>query len=169
MATIPARISAASGYFNGVRSESLEEVDLPEVEFGTTDVGNLGMSGTVAHVDPTDLQPMSATLKFRALSPEVAQAFGPNKVTDIDIRIAVADRTNGAVSTRANRAVMRATAMKLVAPTIQRTQEDLIEVEVSVQYYKLVLGDETVVEVDPDNFVVKFGADDAGADVRAIL
>jgi len=171
MPNIPARISASRGYFDGVQSDGLEEVDLPEVEFGTTEIGNMATTGAVEVTDPADLQAMSATFKFRALSPEVARVIRPGRTIEVDVRIVTSDRdsSTGAVVSRGNRAVLRCEGKKLATPTIQRTQEDLVEVEVSVSYYKLVLDGEDVVEVDPLNQVVKVNGEDLYADQRGFL
>ena len=171
MATIPARISAARGYFDGAQSDGLEEVDLPEVEFGTTEIGNMAVAGAVEVVDPADLMAMSATFKFRALSPDVARALAPGQSVEVDVRIAVSDRdaATGAVASRGNRAVLRCEAKKLTLPTIKRAQEDLLEVEVSVSYYRLVIDGVTLVEVDPLNFICVTDGVDRLAGLRSIL
>ncbi len=166
---VPARIAAARGYFDGVASQALEEFEPPAIEFGTTEIGNMAVAGVLEVTDPADLMAMSATFKFRALSPEVARAFRPGRTIDVDVRIAVSDRDNGAAVSRANRAVLRCEAKKLAVPTVQRGQEDLVEVEVSVSYFKLVLGAVTVAEVDPENWVCLVDGEDLLAEYRAIL
>lgn len=168
MSTIPSRIAAARCYIGGEPTPSIAEVSLPNVEFAATELRSFATAGTVETTDPADLQAMEATFQGRPFAGALRKLLKPGRTTDVDVRFSVADYDTeaGVTVQRPCRAVMKCQGKSSENPSVMGGQEDNSEVTVSVSYYKLVVGDDEVHELDPANFVAKVDGEDLLSDVR---
>lgn len=169
--TIPTRITAARLYVDGSPDPAVCEIDLPEPEFGSEDVGSMAISGEVQTTDAADLRPMTATVKGRGLSAAFRKLLRPGASREVQVRYVYDDLDPSTRQTTKRKLVadLLVQGKKGKQPTVKRKQGDMVEVELAVQYYKLAVDGETVHELDPLNRVCVIDGEDLLADERAFL
>lgn len=129
----------------------LATVDLPEIEFMSDTVSGAGIAGEIESPVIGHVAAMSATFTWRTLTAEAFVLADSTRAHHLEVRGSeqIYDSATGTYSTLAIKAVMLAKPKTISLGTFEPGATTDTEQEFAVDYLKLIVGGETVLEIDP--------------------
>jgi len=168
MPTTPATIADATAFADGTLVNSLESVDLPDIEQMSEEFQQLGMAGSI-EVPSAHVALGTATLNFASYNPEDMKLFPPQQAVQLEVRMAINDVIGDRVGEFSRSVTMRILRQVRSNDSAERQRTEGPELEVAVHYLKDELAGEAITEVDPKNRVFVWDGEDILADRRASL
>lgn len=167
---VPERLINSRVYNDGNDLMGLANVELPEIAALVEEVAGIGISGKVESPTLGHFEAMSTKLSWNTIT-EKGLELCKQKSHSIEVRGSqqVYDAASGNYETVAVRVSMKVAPKTTTLGTFEPGATTGTEQEFSVTYLKVVVGGKTMVEIDPFNFVAKFGNEDALAQVRKDL
>jgi P2 family phage contractile tail tube protein len=132
-----------------------EEVDLPSVKAKTSDVKGLGLMGDAEL--PTGYEKMEAKIKFNGVYPRLMAIVGDIQNAHTVIARASLEvwEANKLVEQQAVKAEMRGFFKETPTGKLKGRENAEQDTTMSVQYYKLTVNDEEIIEFDVFNNILK--------------
>ncbi len=145
-------------------------VDMPEIQAMTDTVSGAGIAGEVETPVLGHYQAMTVTLNWRTVEKKAVE-LAAQKAHAVEVRGSqqIYDAANGEYSTVPVRAVMRLVPRNLSVGSFEPGSGTDTSTEFSVLYIKIFIDGKEVLEVDPFNYVAKFGDTDILESVRSDL
>ena len=144
-----------------------KEVDLPKVSIKVTEHETLGSVGVLELFQ--GVEKMECKIKWAFYDRDALMKFTPTKAVKLTARAAQHVYEAGSASrVRQVRAVMIGRPKGFEPATI-KPGEGEGDTTFAVDYYKLTIDDEDIIEIDIPNYILKVGEEDVYADVRSAL
>ena len=165
-----AKVYDANVYVNNASKHGLaSEITAPTITALMTDYKAMGMIGSAEFFNGFDK--LETTIKWTYPDNEAQKAFGNFlKPVDLMIRSSKAEYDNTGI-TEEKPIVMyiRGYSKTLPGGAFKAKEDTELESTVSVQYYKLEIDGEEIVEIDVINNIYKVGGEDLLAELRQNL
>ncbi len=166
LATIQYEVYDADDRLQGTAS-----VDLPDLEYATTDIKGAGIAGTVSWPVKANFENFVTTIHWRNLTPMGAKYLSQNSAYNLCFRQAteIYDAGTGERPFLAVRIDLRCHTNKLALGTLEPGEVQEVELEVMVDRIKITIDGKEVLLVDKFNFVNNVNGTDELSDIRAAL
>lgn len=163
------KLSNANVYFNGGNfAGKAEEVTLPEPKQKLSEVGPLGMHGTLEL--SSGIEKMTAKIKWNSLYPDVLKAAKPFDPQTFIIRGSLETHgPNGRTQEQPVVATLKALVVNAAVGALKSKDAAMPEMELSVSYYELTIGGEPILRIDIFNNIHEVAGVDQLATWRANL
>lgn len=158
-------------YSDGDRLMGLATFDMPEIEYLSTDIKGNGIAGEFSVPTRGHLNNLTATLHWRILYENPIQFLAQGTGHMLSLRGAWerCDAATGVRSTHSLRLDMRGHTSKLTMGKWEPGETSETELEMSLDYIKMICDDIKVFEHDKFNFVHEVEGTDYLRDVRYAL
>jgi P2 family phage contractile tail tube protein len=145
---------------NSSKHGQASEITCPEVNFIMNEYNSLGMYGTARF--PNGIEAMEATFKWTYPENDVQIAMAnPQKAIDIMVRSSKAIYDNGGLDEELPVVIlMRGFPTQHQGGSFQPRTDVEVESTLAVNYYKLEVDGEEIIEVDAINNIFKVGGED---------
>lgn len=164
------KVFDANVYVNGASTHgTASEVTPPEVSAQMTDYNSLGMVGTAQFFN--GFEAMEASIKWNFPSNDVMRACAdPQQAVDLMVRSSKAEYDSAGVSTEAPIVIfMRGFPKKTAVGGFKKGEDTSPETTFGINYYKLEVDGEEIVELDVLNNIYKVDGIDVLSARRANL
>lgn len=170
MAKIDEAIIGYRVFENATEYLGIASVQLPNIEFFTTNIQGAGISGEIEEVILGHINAMRVTFNFSAFG-ENALALATPVDHNIDLREAQQGRNmaKGKLEIRGVKHVMTIRPISISMGTLQQASTSDPSGEYAVSYYAQYVGGEKVIEIDQLNYICLINGVDYLADVRAAM
>lgn len=167
---IPERLINSRVYNDGNDLLGLANVELPEIASMVEEIAGIGIAGKVETPTLGHFEAMETKLAWNTIT-EAGMKLCAQKSHPIEVRGSqqVYDAASGNYETVAVRVSMKVAPKTTALGTFEPGATTGTEQTFSVTYLKVVIDGKTVAEIDPFNFVAKFGNEDLLAKVRKDL
>lgn len=167
MNQIPERLINYRAYLENNVLVGLANVELPELTAMTDTISGSGIAGEVDSPIMGHYESMSATFTFRTIDKGYAEFLAP-KTHAIDLRGSqqVNDAGAGVLKSVPVRVIMRGKTKSAPLGSLEVGATTDTEIEVEVEYLKIVINGQTVFELDKFNFKCVINGVDYLASVR---
>lgn len=164
------RLIGFTVFKDGVRKMGIADITLPDVEYMTESLKGSGVGGEVDLVNPGNISVMSSTFNWRTLNDDLVVLSQP-KTHQLECLGAIEqyDAGTGEYVTKQAAVTMRVTPKKVSLGKLENNATMDANNEFSVVYLKLKLDGQTVLEIDPLNYIFNVGGTDFLSAVRAAL
>lgn len=158
-------------YGEGERLHGTASVDLPDIEFATTDIKGAGIAGSISFPIKGNFDNFTMTYHWRTLTESGAQYLSQQRGVIHSLRGAqeAYDAGTGERKVVPIRIDVRAHANKLALGKFEPGEQVETELEVVLDWIKVTIDGKVVVDVDKFNFRAAINGADYLSDVRAAL
>ena len=158
-------------YERGNRLLGLASVDLPNIEFESTDVKGSGLAGTLSVPTRGHTANLELTLHWRAIFETPLRLLrGQSVMLSLREAIETYDAALGELKSKALRIDIRGLPASLNLGKLEPASEMESELKINLDYLKVVVGGQsTLLEIDKENFVYSIDGSDFLGDVRNAL
>ena len=164
------KVFDANVYINNASKHGqASEITCPDVNYIMNDYNSLGMIGTARF--PNGIESMEATIKWTYPDNDAQTAMAnPFKAVDVMVRSSKADYDNaGLVEEKPVLILMRGFPIKHQGGSFTPKTDVEVESTLAVNYYKLEVDGEEIIEVDAINNIFKVDGEDLLEDRRKNL
>lgn len=167
---IPAVLTNAKIYRDGVDMLGLGTVEMPDFEYMTESIGGLGIMGEMDVPVTGHFKAMSIKIKWNVPT-QNATSLLQSAGHHLDIRgsIQQLDAGSGTFIDKPVKVVCRAMPKKSGIGKFEPGKKMDPETELEIYYIKMWLGGQELVEVDKLNFIYRLGGEDMLAQIRSNL
>lgn len=158
-------------YGVNTRLIGVANVDLSDIEFLTTEIKGAGIAGSIDWATRGHWNNATTTLHFRALNVDSTYFGGQGQGHSLDLRGAVEryDAGTGERKVSGVRIALRGHANKISLGKFEPSETMENELELNVDYIKVSVDGEVLLELDKFNFVYYVNGTDWLSEVRRIL
>jgi len=167
----PEKVVTFNAYNESKVFLGLVDMELPSIEFMTDTISGAGIAGELESPVIGHTKAMTVKLKFRTKTDQTLGLLAPKRHV-LDLRASVQSRAidkGGDLVTTPEKVVVGGMVKKHSLGKLETAKAQDCEVELDVDYLKLFLNGEAVLEVDKFNMVFKVGSTDYLASVRSDL
>ncbi|MFC4102910.1 phage major tail tube protein [Paenibacillus xanthanilyticus] len=170
MYQIPEKLTAFTVYQNGSTFLGVADVTLPSFEYLSDTIRGAGIAGEIDSPSVGLFGPMSCGLNWRTLERNAALLLAPQSHS-LDFRGSqqVQNKLAGIVTHVPVKVTVRGNPKKYELGKMEQNATTDSANEFEVTYIKVVIGGETVIELDKLNFIFIVGSVDYLAQMRANL
>lgn len=167
---IPALLTDASIYKDGVGLLGVGSIEMPDFEFMTESIAGLGIAGEVDAPVVGHMKSMSAKIKWNTCNETATSLLAPEAhQLEIYASVQAYDAGSGTYEHQPVKAVIKAPPKKVGIGKMEPGKKMEPETELEVYYLKLWQNGKEMVEVDKFNYIFNVLGVDYLAKVRANL
>ena len=157
-------------FYEGKRRMGMTTIDLPTLTGKTVTIAGAGIAGEMDYPASGQLQNMEFTIHWRTLH-KVPVEMNENRAHLLQFRGAINnyDAGQGKFSKEAVVVDVRGVPAELAFGKFEQAAETETETKMHLDYLKLTVGGETVLEFDRFNYIYKVNGTDWLADTRTAL
>ena len=167
---IPAVLTNAKVYKDGVDQLGVATVEAPDFEYLTESISGLGIAGEMDVPVAGHFKSMALKIKWNTANDKAVVLLQPvGHHIEVRGNIQELDAGSGKFVNKAVKVVAKSLPKKIGIGKFEPGKKMEPETELEIYYYKLWLGGRELVEVDKLNFIFRLDGIDQLADVRANL
>ncbi|MDD3534241.1 MAG: phage major tail tube protein, partial [Candidatus Cloacimonetes bacterium] len=155
---------------DGADQLGISDIELPSLEYMTETISGAGVSGEIDAPVMGQFASMGVTLNWRTVTKSQLQLLAPG-AHHLDCRGAIQlhDAGSGEMRPAACKVVIRGRTKTAELGKFEAATTMDASSELEVEYLKLTLDGETVIELDKLNYICNIGGTDYMAGIRAAL
>lgn len=167
---IPALLTDAAVYKDGVGQLGVASIELPDFEYMTESIAGLGIAGEVDAPVVGHFKAMTVKLKWNTTTPSATSLLAP-EAHQLEIYASVQqyDAGSGTYVHQPVKVLVKAPPKKIGIGKMEPAKKMEPETELEVYYIKLWQGGEEMVELDKFNYIFSVLGKDYLANIRANL
>lgn len=157
-------------YASGNRLLGLASVDLPEINFATTEVKGAGLAGTFEVPARGHTENLELTLHWRAIFETPLRLFrGSSIMLSLRGAIETYDAATGDLKAKAIRIDVRGLPASLSLGKFEPAETMDSELKINLDYISVKVNGATLLEIDKENYVYSIDSENVIGDVKNAL